>query len=433
VPSAPPASAALVDDIRADANWILSARLADGAIANYTDKQAVWPYLSNFAAMGLARAFEVTRDSRYINAAWQWASWYQAHMDTQGFVTDYTISNGVLTSTGFMDSTDAYAGTFLLAVRDAFRADANLSKLNGLKTGIAKAVKAIEATQTADGLTWAKPTWRVKYLMDQGETYAGLLAAAELARKLNNTTLANRATTDAKRMRTGVGTLWNSSVSAYDWAKHANDARTATNWSYLYSDALQQAWSVAFGLVDPTRDVGLMTRFTTSQPKWAQPTSTALFSGGATDLVGYWPVAGLALRRVAKDPSAALLSIRSAAIASNRAWPFTTGNAGQLILLQASSLSGARTLDAKILLTSRSRTTSFTTSTVARVPTPTRTSSPASSPRPTVAPTPTPAPTQAAAVDAQIGPVTAEGDVGPNGVNAQVTPLPDGSQPTPTP
>ena len=45
-----------VTDLRADADWILSAQLPDGAIANYSDRQAVWPYLSNFAALGLVRA-----------------------------------------------------------------------------------------------------------------------------------------------------------------------------------------------------------------------------------------------------------------------------------------------------------------------------------------------------------------------------------------
>ncbi|MBV8981404.1 MAG: hypothetical protein JO086_10930, partial [Acidimicrobiia bacterium] len=108
-------------NVAADADWIMSARLTDGAIANYVDRQAVWPYLSNFAAMGLAKATTVTGNSSYVTAAWSWLSWYQAHMGTQGFVTDYTMQNGVLMSTGDMDSTDSYAGTFLLAVREAYR------------------------------------------------------------------------------------------------------------------------------------------------------------------------------------------------------------------------------------------------------------------------------------------------------------------------
>jgi len=44
----------------------------------------------------------------------------------------------------------------------------------------------------ADGLTWAKPSWHVKYLMDQAEVYAGLVAAidAELATETNRSSAA---------------------------------------------------------------------------------------------------------------------------------------------------------------------------------------------------------------------------------------------------
>src|SRR4051794_13563321 len=62
--------------IRAEADWIVQAQRSDGAIANYVDKQAVWPYLSSFAAIGLARATAVTGDKTYATRAWKWLSWY---------------------------------------------------------------------------------------------------------------------------------------------------------------------------------------------------------------------------------------------------------------------------------------------------------------------------------------------------------------------
>ncbi|MBV8985956.1 MAG: hypothetical protein JO248_16105, partial [Acidimicrobiia bacterium] len=258
-------------NVAADADWIMTARLPDGSIANYVDRQAVWPYLSNFAAMGLAKATTVTGNSSYVNAAWSWLSWYQAHMNAQGFVTDYTVQNGVLTSTGDMDSTDSYAGTFLLAVREAYRANANKAQLSALGAGVSNAVRAIEATQDTDGLTWAKPSWHVKYLMDQGEAYAGLLAAVDIANVLRNSTLANQAMADALKMKNGVATLWNAGNAGYDWAKHDTGVTTPTDWSVLYSDSLQDAWAVAFGLVDTVRSPVLLAKFNTSQPSWHLP------------------------------------------------------------------------------------------------------------------------------------------------------------------
>jgi hypothetical protein len=417
-----PDASAVVDTaaIAADADWIMSARLPDGAIANYVDRQAVWPYLSNFAAMGLARAATVTKKTAYSDAAWSWLSWYQAHENAQGFVTDYTASSGVLTSTNDMDSTDSYAGTFLLAVREAYRATNDGSRLRGLATGIAGAVKAIEATQDADGLTWAKPTWHVKYLMDQGETYAGLLAAVDLANALGNSSLARQAGSDASRMKTGVANLWNTTTSAYDWAIHDGGGRTATSWSVLYSDSLQQAWAVAFGLVDATRAQSLVTKFNTSQPNWHSPQATALFSGG-TASVGYWPVAGYGFSAISSPLAAtAPLDIRSAALATNRAWPFTTGNAGQLILFQLGytlPLAAAAPAPAPTPIGGKTGSTLATskriTTTTNAAPARTTLSTTATVAPTTTAPKPVPTTTTTlVGTSATVGPVTVQGGVG---------------------
>jgi hypothetical protein len=329
------AAAGTTDDVRADGDWIGTAQLADGAIAHYVDQQAVWPYLSNFAAMGLARATKTTGDTRYAADAWNWLSWYQAHQDANGYATDYTIVGGVPVSTGDMDSTDAYAGTFLLAARDTWKATGDTARLATIHAGITAAVYAIESTQDADGLTWAKPSWHVKYAMDEAETYAGLRAAIDLAKVLGDSALASRASTDASRLKNGFAKLWDSATGAYDWALHADGARQTTNWKVLYPDALQQLWPVAFGLVTGSRASALVTRFAQEQPLWDQPAATALFDSGPQP-VGYWPVAGWAFDRVGKSARAAqaAASIRSAALAVARAWPFTTASAGQLIVLE---------------------------------------------------------------------------------------------------
>jgi hypothetical protein len=186
-----------VADSARDARWILRAQLPDGAIATHLDRAVVWPDLANFAAIGLAESTRRTGERRYLEGAWRWLAWYQAHQDADGFVTDYRRSGGAMVSTGDMDSTDAFAGTFLLAARAALKASGDKARLATLRRGVGLAVHAIEATQDHDGLTWAKPAWRVKYLMDQAETYAGLRAAAgELAHAQGDQALADRAMDD---------------------------------------------------------------------------------------------------------------------------------------------------------------------------------------------------------------------------------------------
>jgi len=333
-----PAQASAVDEARADAEWILRAQLPDGAIASQLDQRMIWPYLSNFAAIGLARAGQITADPRYSDAAWRWLSWYRSHQDASGFVSDYQVDAGVASSTGDMDSTDAYAGTFLIAVNAAWQATGDLPRLRELEPGVVAAVAAIEATQTSDGLTWAKPTARVKYLMDQAEAYAGLRAAATLARTLSNAGLESRAATSARRVRAGVQRLWNPRRGAYAWAKHGDGARQQTNWNVLYPDAIQQTWAVAFGLVRGARAEALMRRFAREQPRWDRAGSIARFrrpGGWALRAVGYWAPAAWAFARVGDDRRSRRASgrLRAAALRAGRVWPFTPADAGQLVML----------------------------------------------------------------------------------------------------
>lgn len=318
-----------------DAQWILRSQRADGSITTHVDQRRVEPYLSNFAAIGLARAAADTRSPVYLDAAWRYLDWYAGHQDSRGFITDYTVTrSGTLRSTGDMDSTDAYAGTYLLAVRAVHAQAGDSERLATLHRSITKAVAAIRATQDRDGLTWAKPSWRVKYLMDQAETLAGLRAATALAQELGDQRLAATSSTAARRLQHGIDSLWNPSIGAYDWAKHSDGTRVATHWNRLYPDATQQAWAVAFGAAPTKRSAQLMATFTKKQPTWDQPTRAA-WVDGATRPAGYWSVVGLALDRTGRTADAAegLRSIRRAAVSGQRAWPFTPSDSGQLILV----------------------------------------------------------------------------------------------------
>lgn len=329
-----PALAAPVDDARSDAAWIMQAQIGDGAIAHHVDKVAIWPYLSSFAAIGLTRATEVTGDRTFAEGAWRWIAWYQSHMDAKGYVTDYKVAGNVETSTGDMDSTDSYAAMYLLAVRNAWVTTSDRTKLEGTRVGIGKAVSAIESTLEADGLTWAKPAWHVKYLMDNAEVYGGLRAAAELARALGDASLEDRATARANTVKQAVSTLWNPSTGAYDWAVHDNGARQATNWGVFYPDAAQQMWAVAFGLADASRASAIVARFDREHPSWDKPTSSIRYDTG-TKAVGYWAPIGWAYQRVGNSARAttAATNIRTAAMLTSRAWPFTPADAGQLVVL----------------------------------------------------------------------------------------------------
>jgi hypothetical protein len=102
----------------------------------------------------------------------------------------------------------------MLAAQRSFPQAAGTPELPRFAAGITRALGAIEATQDADGLTWAKPGYPVKYLMDQSEAYGGLVAAGELGRALGNAGV-DRAARDATRMRQGVEGLWDPAAGSY--------------------------------------------------------------------------------------------------------------------------------------------------------------------------------------------------------------------------
>lgn len=328
--------------IAEDADWILAAQLPDGAIATYPDRAVVVPYVANLAATGLAHASLATGRSSYARAAWRALGWYQSHQDSSGFVADYHVVDGVLVSTGGMDSTDACAGMFLLAARETWRAAPDATRLRALVPGIRRAVAAIEATQDGDGLTWAKPGWRVKYLMDQAEVYAGLRSAADLYLALGDVAGARRADGLARRLAAGVESLWDEGTQSYAWAVHGDGTRVATDWTRLYPDALQQVWVVAFGLDVGNRTVTLVQQFAESQLDWAHPTATARFEEGPR-VVGYWVPAAWAFRRAgfASEAESGLATIRAAAVAAGRSWPFSTADAGELVVAETTGHPGA--------------------------------------------------------------------------------------------
>ena len=326
-------SQTLPSGVVTDANWIMQAVLPGGAIQLYPGNAPhdIEPYFANYAAMGLARAGVLTGNASYTNAAWNWLRWYAAHEGTNGFVTDYTMNaSGVATSTGTEDSTDAYAGTFLTAVGMAYYTDPTPGR--SLLSGIEGAITAIRATQQSDGLTWATPSYLAKYLMDNGEAYDGLRAAATVLTSLGVPSWASVATTAANSMLKGIQGMWNSSANNFNWVKFWNGSMQTTNWSVLYPDALEQASAAAFHVAAGHAN-SLMSTFDLLQAQAAAP---------AVD--GYQP---LAVIGVEATGNAALgvseaQAIDAYANATNRAWPFNVAVAGQQVFgLTDSALVGA--------------------------------------------------------------------------------------------
>jgi hypothetical protein len=174
--------------VSTNADWITdSLTLSDGAITRDIQPWMngyptyINSYWSNWAAIGLIR----TGDPADLQAVWNWLSWYQGHMNEAGHVRNQVVnwdfSSSPPTFTLARDPIDEYfstvgnAGTFLIALRDAYVASgSNGAQLAGYRTGIQKAVEAIAATMDPDGLAERNPRFPEKLVMDQAEGYTGL-------------------------------------------------------------------------------------------------------------------------------------------------------------------------------------------------------------------------------------------------------------------
>jgi hypothetical protein len=337
-----PARADIPGDVRYDGDFIRSLQLSSGAIMADASRQLVDPYVANYAAWGLARATRYAGDPVYAGAALKWLTWYQAHMDATGVVHDYRPQGKVLQATDDEDSVDACSGVFLLATRELYRAStpgAGRALLDKLKPAITKAIRAIGALRDSDGMTWAKPSWHVKYLMDNTEAYGGLLAGADLANALGMKALAEAAAKGAAQSKAGILTLWNPATHAYDWALHGDGYRQTANWQVLYPDSVEQAWTVAFGVSDSARAGDLMAMLAEAQPRWDQPTATATYWDGApyAHAVDFWSMVGWSFDSIGQQArgAAAAANIRNGAWLLNRQPPYTSGAQGQLIVLES--------------------------------------------------------------------------------------------------
>lgn len=232
------------NNLTATATWLRSNSVAgDGAIL-YGSSQ-INPYYSNLAAIGL------THDPASYGTVQRWMQWYLNHLNwpdkwgLYGTVYDYDYNNGSEVSHVNADSTDSYAATFL-SLAWAYYQTGDPSAQNYIKTlGYQLDVigGVLVQTQQSDGLTWAKPDYQIKYLMDNCEAYRGLRDLASLFQNgLGDSTKAAYYNAVADHMLQGIQTMW----TGNSWAVYKDGIGRfiAPNMGTWYPDATSQVFPV---------------------------------------------------------------------------------------------------------------------------------------------------------------------------------------------
>ena len=165
------------------------------------------------------------------------------------------------TGTLSYDSTDSYAGLFLELLWEYGRTTGDTAYLLNHAPEVHRIYRAMLCTLD-NGLTWAKPDYRAKYLMDNCEVYKGLTAAEKLYGFYYasgvDTAIAQTRLEEIPALKTMVFNaietiLWDENAQCY--AVGATDVRQkfpeTINWNTFYPDALAQLFPMVMGLLPP--------------------------------------------------------------------------------------------------------------------------------------------------------------------------------------
>ncbi|MCL2519014.1 MAG: hypothetical protein FWF15_10670 [Oscillospiraceae bacterium] len=252
--------------IESECAWLASIQYENGAIPMYgrtsgTDK--VCPYFSYFAVLALLECGDqyTSNAKRYIE--WHFDNLNDAEQDyngVDGTIYDFKVTfsesgEPELESLGSYDSTDAYASTFLHTLRRYYEVTGDKNLLLENYDKINRVVNAMMSTYD-DGLTWGRPDYQIKYLMDNCEVFMGMESAAllyrtVLAEKYDTTATAlileNAAATVRETIDSGI---WNEAKGAYLPYLYATDVDLDT----FYADATAQLWVIICKLHEPSSE-----------------------------------------------------------------------------------------------------------------------------------------------------------------------------------
>ena len=258
-----------------ETQWLASLQLENGAIPmTYAENGnlTVNPYFADFAALALLDNAE-----KYADNVVRYMDWHLEHLNTaeedfnglDGTIYDYviTMKDGRIESEAVShpdnadsyDTTDSYAATFLTVVYKYFRQTGDREYLVSHAEELERITDVI-FSNLQDGLTYAKPNHRVKYLMDNCEVYEGAVAAAGI---FDEIVLSGRAEYVDLRddcaelvsvIRNNINyKLWNFVGGYYSpgIAAYVGVPTKIFSWSLYYPQATSQLFPIICGVIEP--------------------------------------------------------------------------------------------------------------------------------------------------------------------------------------
>lgn len=252
--------------------YLASLQLENGAIPmTYSENGTLTmnPYFADFAALAL-----LDNADEYADEVKKYMDWHFAHLNTKetdyngvdGTIYDYkiTVADGKVTNEAISekdgkksyDSTDSYAATFLMVLGKYYEKTGDKEYILAHSKDIERIVNAMFST-LHKGLTFAKPDYEVKYLMDNSEVYEGAVSASALFREVicpveasYNKTLENCEKTAEEIAQAIEKNLWNASENHYEAGVFRNGkAAYEFSWDEFYPGATAQLFPIIHGVI----------------------------------------------------------------------------------------------------------------------------------------------------------------------------------------
>lgn len=231
-------------------------QLPDGAIAMTTPKGAdgpVWvqPYFACHAALALLApnpdAKEAAADRERVG---KWLAWCVKNQEKGGYLCDRVGTATKYKSNGAVDAHDSSAALFLVVAERYQRAGGKVTE--GLRGAVTASLACLDGLTDTDGLTWAKPDYQVKYLMDNVEVYAGLTAAARFLTEAGEKDEGKKVSERAAALGKGLAKFWGAKEKGrFAWALHP-DGKYDGGLGKLYPHGLAQLSGATFVRAEAT-------------------------------------------------------------------------------------------------------------------------------------------------------------------------------------
>lgn len=341
-----------------ETGWLSGLQLPNGAMpmtAAKTGTVKVNPYFSSFAVLAILEG-----DKKYYPVVKKYMDWHFAHLNTaatdyngvDGTIYDYdiTVSDGKVVSeaiatndrgTKQYDSSDSYAAMFLAILWSYYDKTGDAAYIKAHYTEIKRILNALYNTMN-DGLTWAKPDYKIKYLMDNAEVWRGIDKAVLLYEKVLKPAFADASAmlTRLKADRTLVASkieelMWNEAGQYYECAiGEGGEVAYNFDWNNFYPSATSQVFVITNGLLktDSARAKLVYANFNKyystgeSKKTWEQMSIPDAFYWG--ELV----YAGALMKDEARVKSYMTLYRR---VMKNHAYPLYNADAGKATLAAA--------------------------------------------------------------------------------------------------